>query len=64
YNKAGDDMLKDINNKMPVISTTNTSGLTSVFQLVDNTSNELFKIGNSTSKNEGVRVVVPHDQQP
>jgi hypothetical protein len=43
--------------KMPIITTSNTSGLASVLQLTDDTPNEIFTIRHSTSGTETILVV-------
>jgi len=45
--------------KLPIISTTNTSGLTSILQLIDTTSNEIFTIKDSTSGTEIIPILSP-----
>jgi hypothetical protein len=43
--------------KIPAITTSNTSGLASVLQLIDDTPNEVFMIRHSTSGTETVLVL-------
>jgi hypothetical protein len=45
--------------KLPIISTTNTGGLTDILQLIDTTSNEVFTIKDSTSGTEIIQIVLP-----
>ncbi|MFW9804096.1 MAG: hypothetical protein ACFFFC_15655 [Candidatus Thorarchaeota archaeon] len=43
--------------KMPIITTSSTSGLASVQQLTDDTPNEIFTVRHSTSGTETILIV-------
>jgi len=43
--------------KMPIITTSSTSGLASVLQLTDDTPNEIFTVKHSTSGTETIIIV-------
>lgn len=44
--------------RIPIISVSKTPGLTSIEQLVDSSSNEIFSFQDSTSKTEEILVVI------
>ncbi len=50
--------------EMPVVTTSNTSGLASILQLTDDTPNEIFTIRHSTSGTETILIVeVPNHEE-
>lgn len=49
--------------EMPVITTSNTSGLASILQLTDDTPNEIFTIRHSTSGTETILIVDVPDHE-
>lgn len=53
-------MYDEENRKMPVVSTTNTSGLTSIMQIIDTTANEFIVQENGTSETDILqRIIFP-----
>ena len=51
------DLMAEEEKDLPVFTTSNTSGLTSILQLTDDTPNEVFTIRYSTSATEKVLIV-------
>lgn len=57
---GGEKMIEEKSNvKIPTISVSQTGGLTSIEQLVDSTSNEIFSFEDSTSEIEEISIVFP-----
>jgi hypothetical protein len=52
-------MLENKPLEVPIISLLRTGGLTSIQQLIDNTSNEIFSFGDSTSEIEIIPIIYP-----
>jgi hypothetical protein len=49
--------------KMPIITTSSTSGLASVQQLTDDTPNEVFTVRHSTSGTESILIVADTESE-
>lgn len=47
------------NQKIPILSMSQTGGLTSIEQIIDITSNEIFSFNDNTSATEEILVVFP-----
>ena len=45
--------------ELPIISTTRTSGLTNMNQLIDVSANDIFSFGESSSETEQVKITFP-----
>ena len=55
-------MLKEKSLKKLIISVSNTGGLSSIQQLIDTTSNEIFSFKDSTSEIKIIPIVYPYEE--